>query len=70
MRSIARRYSATIQTQDESELRLMEQPLFRYAESTAGVVDGAIFDFAMTNDPELLLLLEARETNGKPASSW
>ena len=67
MRSIARRYSATIQTQDESELRLKEQPLFRYTESAAGVLDGAIFDFAMTTDPELLLLLEARETNGKQA---
>src|SRR5206468_7664940 len=30
MRAIARGYSATIQTQDESELRLKEQPLFRY----------------------------------------
>ncbi len=65
MRAIARRYSATIRTQGESELRLMEQPLFRYAEGTAGIVDGAIFDFAMTTDPELLLLVEARETAGK-----
>jgi hypothetical protein len=67
MRAIARRYSATIQTQGESELRLMEQPLFRYAEGTADVVDGAIFDFAMTTDPELLLLVEARDTGGKRA---
>jgi hypothetical protein len=65
MRAIARRYSATIQTQGESELRLMEQPLFRYAEGTAGVIDGAIFDFAMTTDPELLLLVEARDSGGK-----
>ena len=67
MRSIARRYSATIQIEGESDLRLMPQPLFRYAEGTASVIDGAIFDFAMTTDPELLLLLEARETSGKPA---
>jgi len=67
MRSIARRYAPTIQTQEESELRLVEQPLFRYAEGTAGAVDGAIFDFAMSNDPELLLLLEARDMDGKRA---
>ncbi len=67
MRSIARGYIVTIKTDGESDLRLLEQPLFRYPDGTAGALDGAIFDFAMTTDPELLLLLEARETNEKPA---
>jgi hypothetical protein len=66
MRSIARRYSVTIQVEGESDLRLMAQPLYRYPEQVSGVLDGAIFDFAMTQDPELLVLLEDRELAGKP----
>ena len=67
MRSIARRYSVSIQVEGESDLRLMAQPLYRYPEAVAGVVDGAIFSFAMSTDPELLVLLEVREVAGKPA---
>jgi hypothetical protein len=67
MRSITRRFTARIQTQDESELRLISQPLYRYREKTPGAADGAIFSFAMTTDPELLVLIEDRETEGKPA---
>jgi hypothetical protein len=44
---------------DRQELRLLPRPLYRYAESTAGAVDGAVFAYAMGVDPELLLLLEA-----------
>jgi hypothetical protein len=66
MRTIVRRYSASIQIEGESDLRLMPQPLYRYSEQTEGALDGAIFDFAMTTDPELLVLLEVGETNGKP----
>jgi len=67
MRAIARRYTASIQTEEESDLRLMAQPLFRYGEEVPGVVDGAIFAFAMTTDPELLLMVEDRMAGGKPA---
>ena len=67
MRSLVRRYSVSIQVEGESDLRLMAQPLFRYPEAVAGVVDGAVFSFAMSTDPELLVLLEDREAAGKPA---
>ncbi|MBW3542296.1 MAG: hypothetical protein KY476_18670 [Planctomycetes bacterium] len=64
MRRIASSFAVEIQTQ-ESELRLMRQPIFRYPESAGGVVDGAIFAFVMGTDPELFLLVEARAaTNG------
>jgi hypothetical protein len=66
MRSVARRYSVAIQVEGESDLRLMAQPLYRYSEQTQGALDGAIFSFAMTTDPELLVLLEDREIEGKP----
>jgi len=68
MRAIVRRYSASIQVEGESDLRLMPQPLYRYSEHTEGALDGAIFDFAMTTDPELLVLLEASEADGK--ANW
>jgi hypothetical protein len=67
MRSHVRRYSVSIQVEGESDLRLMAQPLYRYPDAVAGVVDGAVFSFAMSTDPELLVLLEDREVAGKPA---
>jgi hypothetical protein len=66
MRSLARRFSVAIQVEGESDLRLMAQPLYRYPENVAGALDGAIFSFAMTTDPELLVLLEDREIAGQP----
>ena len=44
----------------------MAQPLYRYPEQVSSVLDGAIFSFAMTTDPELLVLLEDREIDGQP----
>jgi hypothetical protein len=67
MRAIVRRYSVAIQVEGESDLRLMAQPLYRYPEQVQGAVDGAIFSFAMTTDPELLVLLEDREVAGQRA---
>jgi hypothetical protein len=49
------------------ELRLLPTPLYRYPAGTAGVVDGALFAL-MSNagtDPEVLLLIEAKEGGGK-----
>jgi hypothetical protein len=67
MRSIVRRYSVAIKVEGESDLRLMAQPLYRYPDQVQGAVDGAIFSFAMTTDPELLVLLEDREVAGQRA---
>jgi hypothetical protein len=49
------------------ELRLLPTPLFRYPAAKSGVVDGALFTLVSTagTDPEVLLLIEAREENGK-----
>lgn len=43
------------------KLRLLRQPIHRYSDSSKGVVDGAVFSFALANDPEALLILEAIE---------
>jgi hypothetical protein len=63
MRSLARRFKATCynpRTDEPTELRLLPQPLYRYADDKTGVLDGALFAFVVSNDPELFLLLEAR----------
>jgi hypothetical protein len=49
------------------ELRLLPAPLYRYPAGKAGVIDGALFTLVSTagTDPEVLLLIEAREEAGK-----
>jgi hypothetical protein len=49
------------------DLRLLPAPLYRYPEAKAGVVDGAIFALVSEagTDPEVLLLVEARQVGGK-----
>ncbi len=48
------------------ELRLLPAPLFRYPAAKTGVVDGALFSLMSGGgtDPEVLILLEAREEKG------
>ena len=49
------------------ELKLLPTPLYRYPAAKTGVIDGALFALISTagTDPEVLLLVEAREANGK-----
>jgi hypothetical protein len=49
------------------DLRLLPAPLYRYPEAKTGVIDGAVFTLVSTagTDPEVLLLIEAKEANGK-----
>jgi hypothetical protein len=69
MRKLAQEFSG-YETDDEGkrwDLRLLPAPLFRYPEAKSGVIDGAIFTLVSTagTDPEVLLLIEAREEGGK-----
>jgi hypothetical protein len=49
------------------ELRLLATPLYRYPAAKTGVIDGALFALISTEgtDPEVLLVIEAREEGGK-----
>jgi len=49
------------------EMRLLPTPLYRYPAAKAGAIDGALFALVSNagTDPELLLLIEAREVKGK-----
>lgn len=73
MRQIARQYTATVGGTEGTarELRLLPQPLYRYDErvAAAGIVDGAVFAWVESTDPEVLLLLEARR-EGDEEAKW
>ncbi len=67
MRSLARTFSAELSDRRGGEevsrkLRLLEQPVFRYG---TDAVDGALFAFVETTDPEAWLLLEADLTSAE-----
>jgi hypothetical protein len=49
------------------ELRLLPTPLYRYPSAKTGVMDGALFTLVSNagTDPEVLLLIEAKEAGGK-----
>ncbi|MDR3633587.1 MAG: hypothetical protein P4L84_07105 [Isosphaeraceae bacterium] len=49
-------------------LRLLTKPLARYGDPASGVVDGSLFCFAYTTDPEVFLMLEARQ--GPAGPEW
>jgi hypothetical protein len=66
MREQAARFVATqFKSDSPTKLRLLTQPLYRYQDKAAGIVDGALFAFVEGNDPEALLLLEAAAAEGK-----
>jgi hypothetical protein len=69
MRRLAQEFTGYSVDRDKKrwELRLLPTPLYRYPAAKTGVVDGALFALMSSagTDPEVLLLLEAKETDGK-----
>ena len=49
------------------DLRLLSAPLYRYPDAKSGAIDGALFALISNagTDPEVLLVIEAREDKGK-----
>ncbi len=71
MRMLARDFRAYFDNPpDRSEIRLLTQPVYRYEipPGRTDVIDGGLFAFVHTTDPEVLLLIEARapEKGGPP----
>ena len=66
MRSLAREFTAEYKRvatySEHGKLRLMPRPLYRYESAQQGVLDGAIFTFALGTSPALPLIIEARKT--------
>lgn len=44
-------------------LRLLPRPLLRYGSADSDVLDGALFAYTYTTDPELLVMVEARKSD-------
>jgi hypothetical protein len=69
MRQLAQEFSGHEEDEEGKrwDLRILPAPLFRYPAAKSGVVDGALFTLVSNagTDPEVLLLLEAREDAGK-----
>lgn len=62
MRELARRFTAQEKLGAEKiELRLLSQPIDRYDDAAANILDGAMFVFANGTNPELGLLIECSE---------
>lgn len=55
------------QQKKQVDMRLLPTPLYRYPAAKTGVIDGALFTLVATTgtDPEVLLLIEAKEKKGK-----
>jgi hypothetical protein len=69
MKQLAKEFSGFKMTPPagtEVEVRLLPQPVYRYAAPKQGVVQGGLFAFVQGTDPEILLLVEAR---GKDVAS-
>jgi hypothetical protein len=71
MKQLSRRFEAHEYSGPHGrlQLRLLAQPIHRYADASSGLVDGAIFGFAYGTNPDLLLVIEARR-QGEALPRW
>jgi hypothetical protein len=51
------------------ELRVLPQPVHRYADAKSGLIDGAMFIIAYGRNPEIVMLVEAR-SEGSSEPAW
>jgi hypothetical protein len=76
MKTLAGAFSATLlgwapDDPDREELRLLQQPVYRYECDERDLLDGALFAFVQGTDPEALLMLEAVPTgSGEKDLEW
>lgn len=73
MKQLSEQFSATMMgwradKSDRAELRRLPRELYRYEPEKSDVIDGAAFCFAVGNDPEVILLLEAVKESTQ--STW
>jgi hypothetical protein len=71
MRNLARQVQVRENRRNQwQDGRLLTQPLYRWADADRRIVDGAVFGFAESTDPELLLILEARKDEATDRAAW
>jgi hypothetical protein len=69
MKAVAEQFTVTMtgwnaDNTDKQKLRLLPKPIYRY-ETKEAEEDGAVFAFVTGVDPEALLLIESRSSDGK-----
>jgi len=50
----------------DRDMRLLPQPIYRYEAAESPLIDGGLFAFVQGTDPEVVLLIEARQVGGQP----
>jgi hypothetical protein len=74
MRGLAREFvpelvdRRVVEEGTQQQLRLLDQPIYKYGPGDGGLVDGGLFAFVVGTDPEILLVIEARE--GEAGRQW
>ncbi len=70
MKALARRITATQRVGDQRyELRMLPQPVVRYADSRGGIIGGALFAFVYGTNPEVVAVIECHAAAGG-GSGW
>ena len=64
-----REQSASVKPVQFYELRVLPQPVHRYADAKSGLIDGGMFLIAYGLNPEVILLMEARR-EGPSGPEW
>jgi hypothetical protein len=70
LRKLAKEFSGTAKYRNapsDTELRLLPQPIHSYAAPKQGVLNGGLFAFVRGTDPEIFLLIEARDNDAATA---
>jgi hypothetical protein len=67
MRTFAERFTSdkTTREGETRPLRLLTQPIYRYDGTHPDILDAGLFAYVEATDPEVLLLIEARLSNGQ-----
>jgi hypothetical protein len=70
MRALSREFTVEDNFQHKAwqPLRQLTKPFARYGKPGSDVIDGALFCYVLTTDPEVYLMLEARQ--GKDGPEW
>jgi hypothetical protein len=69
MKQLAKEFAGWKKERDniEGDLRLLTQPIHRYAAPKQRILSGGLFTFVQGTDPEIFLLIEARGENADSA---
>jgi hypothetical protein len=69
MKRFAQSLSASsVWKEQQFELRLLTTEVYRYSDPQSGLIDGAVFVFAVDSNPEAILFVEAHQDESDPGA--